>query len=48
MSIVCAVADSSLEKYYYPRNAPWLYGDNQSDDNPNVNGIITWVFALLT
>ncbi|THV03978.1 phospholipid-translocating ATPase [Dendrothele bispora CBS 962.96] len=48
MSIVCAVADSSLEKYYYPRGAPWLYADNQSDDNPSVNGAITWVFALLT
>ncbi|KAF5373624.1 hypothetical protein D9758_000973 [Tetrapyrgos nigripes] len=48
MSVVCAIADSSLEKHYYPLGAPWLYGDNQSDDNPNVNGIITWVFALLT
>lgn len=48
MSIVCAVVDSSLEKHYYPLDAPWLFGDNQSDDNPSVNGIITWVFALLT
>ena len=48
MGIVCAVADSSLEKYYYPLGAPWLYGDNQSDDNPNINGLITFVFALIT
>ena len=48
MAIVCAVADSSLEKYYYPLGAPWLYGDNQSDDNPNINGLITFVFALIT
>lgn len=48
MGIVCAVADSSLEKYYYPLGAPWLYGDNHSDDNPNINGLITFVFALIT
>ena len=48
MGIVCAVADSSLEKHYYPLGAPWLYGDNQSDDNPNINGLITFVYALIT
>lgn len=48
MGIVCAVADSSLEKYYYPLGAPWLYADNQSDDNPHINGLVTFVFALIT
>ena len=48
MAIVCAVADSSLEKYYYPLGAPWLFADNQSDDNPSINGLITFVFALIT
>lgn len=48
MGIVCAVADSSLEKFYYPLGAPWLYGDNQSDGNPNIDGLITFVFALIT
>ncbi|KAK7467656.1 hypothetical protein VKT23_004709 [Stygiomarasmius scandens] len=48
MSVVCAIVDSSLEKHYFPLDAPWLFGDTQSDDNPRINGIITWVFALLT
>lgn len=48
MCTVCAIADSVLEQRYYPRNAPWLYGDNRSDDNPSINGLVTWAFALLT
>ena len=48
MGIVCAVADSSLEKYYYPLGAPWLFADDQSDNNPRINGLITFVFALIT
>jgi phospholipid-translocating ATPase len=48
MAIVCAIVDSSLEKYYSPRGAPWFYGDNTSDNNPRVNGLITWAFALIT
>jgi phospholipid-translocating ATPase len=48
MAVVCAIVDSSLEKHYYPLGAPWLYGDDQSDDNPRINGLITWAFALIT
>lgn len=48
MAIVCGVTESSLEKYYSPLGAPWLFGDNQSDNNPSVNGITTLVFALIT
>ncbi|KZV71607.1 phospholipid-translocating ATPase [Peniophora sp. CONT] len=48
MATVCAIVDSVLEHRYYPRNAPWLYADNQGDDNPSINGVITWVFALIT
>ncbi|CAA7271006.1 unnamed protein product [Cyclocybe aegerita] len=48
MSVVCAIADSSLEKQYYPLGAPWLYGADLPDDNPRINGLITWAFALLT
>lgn len=48
MAIVCGVAESSLEKYYSPLGAPWLYGDHQSDDNPSINGLTTLVFALIT
>ena len=48
MATVCAIVDAVLEHRYYPRNAPWLYADNRSDDNPSINGVITWVFALIT
>ena len=48
MATVCAIADSILEQRYYPKNAPWLYSDDHSDDNPSINGLITWAFALLT
>jgi len=48
LATICAVVDALLEQHYYPLGAPWLYGDNQSDDNPQVNGVITWVFGVLT
>jgi phospholipid-translocating ATPase len=48
MAIACAIADSILEQRYYPKGAPWLYADDQSDDNPHINGLVTWAFALVT
>lgn len=48
MSVVCGIVDSILERHFYPEQAPWLIGDNQSDDNPSINGLITWAFALIT
>ena len=48
MAIACAVIDSVLEHRYYPREAPWLYNDNLTNDNPSINGLITWAFALIT
>ncbi|KAF9447871.1 phospholipid-translocating P-type ATPase [Macrolepiota fuliginosa MF-IS2] len=48
MAVVCAIVDSLLEVHYYPRQAPWLYGDNTSGDNPRINGLVTWAYSLLT
>ena len=48
MSVVCGIADSILEQRAYPEGAPWLVGDNQSGDNPKINGLITAIFALIT
>ncbi|KAG6908762.1 hypothetical protein DXG01_003374 [Tephrocybe rancida] len=48
MATACAIADSLLEVKYFPMDAPWLYGEGAGDDNPRVNGLITWVFSLLT
>jgi len=47
MAVVCAIADFKIEQTKYPE-APWLYGDDVSDDNPKINGLITWAFALIT
>ncbi|KAF8844450.1 phospholipid-translocating P-type ATPase [Paxillus ammoniavirescens] len=48
MAIACGIADSKIEEKYYPEGAPWLYNDNTSSDNPRINGLITWAFALIT
>lgn len=48
MAIVCAIVDSVLEHRDYPRTAPWLYDDIRPDDNPSINGLVTWAFALIT
>ncbi|KAJ7179181.1 phospholipid-translocating ATPase [Mycena filopes] len=48
MAVACGIGDSVLEHQYEPHSAPWLYGDDRSDDNPSVNGVITWAFAFLT
>ncbi|KDR73672.1 hypothetical protein GALMADRAFT_251453 [Galerina marginata CBS 339.88] len=48
MAIVCGIVDSVLEHRDYPRGAPWLYGANRSGDNPSINGLITFAFALIT
>jgi phospholipid-translocating ATPase len=48
MATACGIVDSVLESRYYPRGALWLYNDNLSDDNPSINGLVTWAFALIT
>ncbi|KAK7034698.1 hypothetical protein VNI00_012105 [Paramarasmius palmivorus] len=48
MAVACGIADSILEQRDYPRGALWLYGDDQPDDNPRINGLVTWAFALIT
>ncbi|KAF9246334.1 hypothetical protein BU15DRAFT_85102 [Melanogaster broomeanus] len=48
MATVCGIASSKIEEQLYPEGAPWLYGDNSNTDNPKLNGLITWAFALIT
>ncbi|EMD38048.1 hypothetical protein CERSUDRAFT_113198 [Gelatoporia subvermispora B] len=48
MAVACAIADALLEQHYYPLSAPWLYNDNQKSDNPHINGLVTFAFALIT
>jgi phospholipid-translocating ATPase len=48
MAVTCAIVDSYNEHRDYPLEAPWLYNANRKDDNPSINGLITWGFALIT
>ena len=48
MATTCGIVDSVLEHRYYPESAPWLYDDNRSGNNPSINGLITFCFALIT
>ncbi|KAG2019667.1 phospholipid-translocating ATPase [Coprinopsis cinerea AmutBmut pab1-1] len=48
LAVVCGIADSLLQQHYYPLGAPWLFGASLPDNNPKINGLITWAFALLT
>lgn len=48
MAVACGIVDHILEARDFPRGAPWLVGDTQSDDNPNINGLTTAIFALIT
>ena len=48
MATVCGIVDAVLEQRNYPRGAPWLFGDDQGNDNPHINGLITFAFALIT
>ena len=48
LAIICAIADSILEQRYSPLGAPWLYLDDIPGDNPKINGLVTFAFALLT
>jgi phospholipid-translocating ATPase len=48
MGVTCGIIDSVLEHHYFPKQAPWLFDDNRSGDNPSVNGVVTFFWALIT
>ncbi|KAK7694057.1 hypothetical protein QCA50_003633 [Cerrena zonata] len=48
VAVACGVIDSVLEKRNFARGAPWEYGATHGDDNPSINGLVTWTFALIT
>lgn len=45
---MCGVVDHVLEVRNYPLGAYWLFNANTTDDNPSVNGAITFGNALIT
>jgi hypothetical protein len=48
MAMVCGIVDSVLEHRDQPMGALWLYGADRSGDNPSINGLVTFIFALIT
>lgn len=48
MAVVCGIVDAILEIRNYPKGALWLYNDILSDDNPHINGLITFLNAFIT
>ena len=47
MCTMCAIVEHYIELDKSPEGAPWLYGNNRSDDNPQINAVITFVNAAL-
>ncbi|KXN91421.1 Phospholipid-transporting ATPase DNF1 [Leucoagaricus sp. SymC.cos] len=48
MAMICGIVDSVLEHRDQPTGALWLYDANRPGDNPSINGLITFIFALIT
>lgn len=48
MAIGCAIADARIENYYFDRTAYWEFYAIFSDDNPNLNGLVTFGNSLIT
>ncbi|GAA96668.1 uncharacterized protein L969DRAFT_97024 [Mixia osmundae IAM 14324] len=48
MCMMCAIGDHFSEQYYYDRNAYWEYRADRSDDNPRINGIVSFANAMIT
>ncbi|KAG9086352.1 hypothetical protein FRC06_003138 [Ceratobasidium sp. 370] len=48
MAVVCAIVDSSLEKRAFKNGAYWMAFATQRDDNPSINGLVTFANALIT
>ncbi|MBW0465580.1 hypothetical protein O181_005295 [Austropuccinia psidii MF-1] len=48
MCLFNAIGTHLAEKYYYKRNAYWSVGSDRSDDNPDINGLIGFAYAMIT
>ncbi|KDN45280.1 phospholipid-translocating P-type ATPase [Tilletiaria anomala UBC 951] len=46
--IICAIVDSLLEVYYFDRSAYWEFRAIYSNDNPRLNGLVTFGNGLIT
>jgi phospholipid-translocating ATPase len=48
MCLICAIGDHFAEQYYFARSAPWEYGAVLKDDNPSINGAVSFANGMIT
>ncbi|KZT35488.1 phospholipid-translocating P-type ATPase [Sistotremastrum suecicum HHB10207 ss-3] len=48
MAVACAIAEYFIDRGKTHHGAPWTFDENRSDDNPQINGLVTWANALIT
>jgi phospholipid-translocating ATPase len=48
MCIFNGIGTRIAESYYYARNSYWTTGSNLPDDNPRINGLVSFANALVT
>lgn len=48
MAVICAIADAQIEKYYFDRSSYWEYLAVFNDDNPSLNGLVSFANSLIT
>jgi phospholipid-translocating ATPase len=46
--LICAIGDHFAEKYYFARSAPWEFGATLKDDNPSINGAVSFANGMIT
>lgn len=48
MAVGCAIADARIEQHFFDLGAYWEFLATQKDDNPNLNGLVTFGNSLIT
>lgn len=48
MAVGCAIADSLIEQHFFDLAAYWEFRAIYSDDNPRINGLVTFGNSLIT
>jgi phospholipid-translocating ATPase len=48
MCLVCGIGDHFAEVYYFARSAPWEFWAILNDDNPNINGAVSFANGMIT
>lgn len=48
MAVGCAIADARIENHFFDLDAYWEFRAIFGDDNPNINGLVTFGNSLIT